>query len=130
MSRHPQADPSDNGFTLIELLVTMSIIGVLAAIGVMSTHAFRSKSVTKACVTDVRTDQLAIDTYKTKFGAYPANEAALTSAGVINRLADSSEYVITYKPGGILNVKVGTLVAQDVPLGSSRAQNLAACASP
>jgi prepilin-type N-terminal cleavage/methylation domain-containing protein len=136
MSRHPQADPSDNGFTLIELLVTMSIIGVLAAIGVMSTHAFRTKSVTSACVSDIRTDQLAIDTYKTKFGHYPDTEASLTGAGVINRLYDGTAYTISYVPGPspyttyTLSVHVGSLIAQSVPPGSGRVQNLAACVSP
>jgi type IV pilus assembly protein PilA len=136
MTQHRVDKDRDDGFTLIELLVVMAIIGILAAIGVMSTHSFRTKSVTSACVADIRTDQLAIDTYKTKFGTYPPTEAALTSAGVISRLYDGTEYTITYVPGPspyttyTLSVHVGTLVTQTVPPGSGRVANLAACVAP
>ena len=136
MTRHHRsAGKSDGGFTLIELLTTITIIGILAGIAVLSTQTFRKKSVTQACVTDVRTDQLALDVYKTKFGLYPDTQAKLTSAGVINRLYDGTSYTITYLPGPApfttytLSVEVGTQAPLTVQPGSSRVENLAACAS-
>lgn len=101
--RRRNTAPRDGGFTLIELLVTITILGILAAVAVISVKGLRTKSVTSACSTDVRSDVVALETYKTKYGKFPpplgttgADNLTASSEGVIKNLEESGSYKITY----------------------------------
>ena len=124
----------DRGFTLIELLVVITLLGVLAAIAVLATNKFRKSSTTSACATDVRSDILAIDQYKTKHSTYPPNVAALTGEKLINSLEDSNSYTIEYEsltPFTTYKLKVKVpeteAVATDITQDSSKSAINAAC---
>jgi general secretion pathway protein G len=67
------------GFTLIELLVVISIIGILMAILTMNFDEARKNSRDKARKSDLKALQLAIETYKSQNGSYPANCESATS---------------------------------------------------
>ena len=119
------------GFTLIEVLVTISIIGILAAIAAFSVTTMRARSVKQACASDIRTTQLALDSYKTKYGSYASNVSALTSGGVITRLDDSGEYDIGYAatpaPYTLTVTKKGVPQTPTITSTSSKADIESAC---
>lgn len=92
MLKHIQSSKSWNeknlsakGFTLIELLVVIVILGVLGAVVVFSVRGVTDDSKTNACLTEKRTLATAAEAYyaKTTPSAYPANVAALETAGLI-----------------------------------------------
>jgi general secretion pathway protein G len=74
------------GFTLIELLIVITLVVVLAAIG-MSTYA---TSVTRAKEAVLREDLFrlkdAIDQYNADKGTYPSDLAALVSEGYMRQI--------------------------------------------
>jgi prepilin-type N-terminal cleavage/methylation domain-containing protein len=60
------------GFTLIELLVVIAIIGLLSTIITANLMTARGKARDAKRIADVRTIQLALETYFNDNGAYPA----------------------------------------------------------
>jgi len=59
------------GFTLIELLVVMSIIGVLAGMGMMGIPMIMKQvKITKA-KNDIKSIEMALSMYKNDYGIYP-----------------------------------------------------------
>lgn len=59
------------GFTLIELMVVIAIIGLLASIITISLVSSKAKGRDAKRVADVRTIQLALETYYNDNGTYP-----------------------------------------------------------
>ena len=68
----------DEGFTLIELLIVIIILGILAAIVVFAVGSTRSDSLTATCKTDLKSIQLAEESYKTHEGSYTTSQANLS----------------------------------------------------
>jgi prepilin-type N-terminal cleavage/methylation domain-containing protein len=65
------------GFTLIELLVVIAIIGILASIVSVSLTSARAKARDAKRISDIRTIQLALETYYSDNGQYPNTTAGL-----------------------------------------------------
>jgi len=59
------------GFTLIELLVTMSVIGVLIAIGLISYKSILSRARDSKRLKDLKQIEVALDLYRNDHGDYP-----------------------------------------------------------
>ena len=77
-----------SGFTMIELLVVLSLIVVLATIGMSqyrNSRVYASESVLK---TDLFRMREAIDQYYADKGQYPAALDALVSEGYLRKLPD------------------------------------------
>lgn len=71
--------PKQKGFTLIELLITISIIAILAAIGiVVYSSALKSGRDTKR-QSDLRAVQSALEQYHNDQGFYPTDTGGLDS---------------------------------------------------
>ena len=66
------------GFTLIELLVVIAIIGILASIISVSMTSARAKGRDAKRVADLRTLQLALETYYNDNTAFPTTLGALS----------------------------------------------------
>ncbi len=60
-----------NGFTLIELLMVIAIIGLLATIVSASVFTARAKARDAKRIADIRTVQLALETYYNDYSYYP-----------------------------------------------------------
>ena len=89
MYRHrPVAISAQRGFTLIELLVVISMISILAAMGMVQ---YRN-SVRKAQETTLKHDLFhmrdAIDQYYADKGKYPASLDALVTDGYMRKIPD------------------------------------------
>jgi general secretion pathway protein G len=79
---------SPSGFTIIELLVVLSLIVVLATIGMTqykNSRVYASESVLR---TDLFRLRDAIDQYYADKGQYPATLDALVSDGYLRKLPD------------------------------------------
>jgi general secretion pathway protein G len=98
---------NDEAFTLIELLIVIVVLGILAAIVIFGVGTFRSDSVNAACTADKKTVEIALEAYKAKTGAYPANNdfAALVTAGYLKSAPTSPEYTITFAGGTVSGTK-------------------------
>ena len=74
----------DEGFTLIELLIVIVILGILATVVVFSVRGITDQGKDNACDTDVRTVEVALESYYAKYGSTAVpTQALLESAGLI-----------------------------------------------
>ncbi len=87
MTKRPD-DQTASGFTMVELLVVLSLIVILATIGMSqykNSRIYASESVLK---TDLFRMRDAIDQYYADKGQYPAALDALVSEGYLRKLPD------------------------------------------
>jgi general secretion pathway protein G len=87
MTKRPE-DQMASGFTMVELLVVLSLIVILATIGMSqykNSRIYASESVLK---TDLFRMRDAIDQYYADKGQYPAALDALVSEGYLRKLPD------------------------------------------
>lgn len=75
--------PTKNGFTLIELLVTISIIAILAAIGMVSYQVILKNSRDAKRQADFKVLQSALEQYHADQFFYPDSSPALTFGSAI-----------------------------------------------
>ena len=59
------------GFTLIELLVAIAILGLLAAMAIMSYSSYRERAKLGVIATDLRTFGISFEAYNSTYGCYP-----------------------------------------------------------
>ena len=67
--------PKTSGFTLVELLIVISIIGILAGIGLASFNSAQAKSRDTKRKTDLQQVGNALELYYNDKGQYPAPAA-------------------------------------------------------
>ncbi len=67
------------GFTIVELLVVIVVIGILAAITVVSYKGVNNKAIFSACQSDVSGAKKKLEMYNIEKGEYPPS---LIKAGV------------------------------------------------
>ncbi|HEY3464761.1 MAG TPA: prepilin-type N-terminal cleavage/methylation domain-containing protein [Amycolatopsis sp.] len=102
LERLRAARTNQDGFTLIELLIVVVILGVLAGVVVFAVTAFNKEGVTAACQADKKSVAVATEAYFAKTGGYPADVAALKSAGYLRDDPASTKYTIT-TAGGVVS---------------------------
>ena len=74
----------DEGFTLIELLIVIVILGILATVVVFSVRGITDQGKDNACDTDIRTVEVALESYYAKYGnTNVPTQAQIESAGLI-----------------------------------------------
>ncbi len=66
-----------HGFTLIELLIVISIIAVLASIGILTFSGAQAKARDASRKSDIKNIQNALRLYFNDYGGYPTSSASL-----------------------------------------------------
>jgi len=74
-----QVRAGQRAFTLVELLMVISIIGIIASLTVAGIASARGKKEESAVKAQLAKLELAIESYKKQFGAYPPDNAIVTS---------------------------------------------------
>jgi general secretion pathway protein G len=82
----------DEGFTLVELLIVIVILGVLAAVVVVSVSGINNNAQANACTTETKNIETAEEAYFAQNSTY-ANEATLATGGLLRE--QSSWYNLT-----------------------------------
>lgn len=75
-----------NGFTLVELLVTISILGVLMAIALVSFRGAQVVARDTQRKTELEEIRSALEVYRTDEGSYPAALSTLEAGGYLDPL--------------------------------------------
>ena len=95
------------GFTMIELLTTTSIIGLLAAIGIPSFTAQRSKAYDTEAIVNVRSAVSTLESMRTALGTYDVtveqmidSEDSLREAHNLSVSGTDASFVITVESEG------------------------------
>jgi len=84
----PRGARRDRGFTLVELLIVISLISILAAMGLVQYKNSVVSSKEAVLRTDLFRMRDAIDQYYADKGKYPADLNELVAAGYMRRLPD------------------------------------------
>jgi general secretion pathway protein G len=78
----------DKGFTLIELLIVIVILGILAAVVVLSVRGITDKGQANACKAQYKALETAVEAFYAETGAMPADEPALVAANLLNEQSE------------------------------------------
>ena len=93
-------ESGESGFTLLELLVVMTIIGILAAIGVPALRDSPKRAREATLRGDLFTFRSVIDQYKGDKGNYPADLSVLVKDGYMRKIPNdpmtkAADWVVT-----------------------------------
>lgn len=70
----PRRPSVSAGFTLVELLTVITIIGILASIAFTVMHSVNEKKDIAHAQADLKTIQIALDSFKRQYGDYPQTQ--------------------------------------------------------
>jgi prepilin-type N-terminal cleavage/methylation domain-containing protein len=76
--------PRSRGFTLIELLITVSIVALIATIGIMSYVSFLKQSRDSKRQSDLKTIQSVLEQYHSDQHFYPPSKVTITGQSFTN----------------------------------------------
>ncbi len=82
---------SVKGFTLIELLVVISIIGVLAGMGIAGAPMIMNRAKKTKAKSVINGLQMALARYKNDYGVYPNDESPVTVMNDLTGYKDSPD---------------------------------------
>ena len=83
-------EKKDKGFTLVELLIVIVILGILATVTVFAVRGITDQGKASTCAADKKTYEVASEAYWAQTQGWPANDAALVTAGLLR--SDSPNY--------------------------------------
>lgn len=72
----------ERGFTIVELLIVVVVIGILAAISVVSYTGITQQANTAKALSNASSVKRVAEVYFAKNGTYPTTKAAFTSGGL------------------------------------------------
>lgn len=87
------------GFTLIELLVVISIIGILAATGIVSYQKAIQLSRDSKRKTDLEQIRQSLETWRSEKGTYPTDKALLSPSYITTLPTNPKGTDYVYTPG-------------------------------
>ena len=73
----------DKGFTLVELLIVIVILGILATVTVFAVQGITDTGQENTCSAEKKTLETAVEAYYAQEQAFPADAAALATAGLL-----------------------------------------------
>ncbi len=76
----------DSGFTIVELLVVIVVIGILAAITIISYTGVTARAKTTQAQTNAQSARNVADIYNADNGSYPPTAATFSDAGLTTKL--------------------------------------------
>lgn len=89
------------GFTIVELIIIITVIGILASIGIISYSGYRQRAAKAAADSTVQQTKLKLGEYFTDNNKYPVNTAAVTTyLTSIGQTALSSDMSAVVAGGG------------------------------
>jgi len=91
-----KANPKLSGFTIVELLVVIVVIGILAAITIVSYTGISNKAITASLQSDLTNASNQLKMYQVEYGSYP--ESPLTN-GCPTLPVNDTKYCIKSSPG-------------------------------
>lgn len=83
----------DSGFTIVELLVVIVVIGILAAITIVSYTGVTGRAKTAQAQSNAASAQSVAEAYNADLGYYPATAAAFATGSVSTRLPSGMSIV-------------------------------------
>ena len=101
--RRARRTPAEGGFTLIELLVVIAVLGILAGIVVFGVSTMHAEADGAACAADMKSVQLAAESYGADHGAFPGTIQTLVDEHYLKSAPSSTQYSITYQGNGLNN---------------------------
>jgi prepilin-type N-terminal cleavage/methylation domain-containing protein len=81
------------GFTIVELLVVIVVIGILAAITIVSYTGITKKANISTSLANLDTTRTAAETYNSEVGNYPADVAALKAGSTSSKISSNIDLV-------------------------------------
>ncbi|MDQ3757258.1 MAG: prepilin-type N-terminal cleavage/methylation domain-containing protein [Actinomycetota bacterium] len=76
----------EEGFTLVELLIVIVILGILAAVVVFAVGGISDRGTKSACKSDLKSVEVAVETYYAKTPTSPKYPDGTTSAARLDTL--------------------------------------------
>ncbi len=70
----------ERGFTLVEILAVVAILGILATIGTVAMIGTLDRARQRRTMADLHTIAIALESYNTDFGFYPAGDGGPVSS--------------------------------------------------
>lgn len=84
---------SRKGFTLIELMVAISIVAILATVGLVMYGQAQKLGRDAKRKQDIRSISIALELYKQTNGSWPSITDAVSADGWVNSTSDSAEWI-------------------------------------
>ena len=81
------------GFTLMEIMLALAVLGVLVAIAIPSYDRYIERTRTAQVITDMRSIEVSIGSYKLDYDAYPPNLAAIGMGGMLDPWGNPYQYL-------------------------------------
>lgn len=109
----------NNGMTFIEVMTAVVIIGILVAIGVANyLTSAKKRALEASLISNMRTLQIMLETYKVDWQAYPVNIAGLATEATNKNYNKSVTNPYTSKSGTVGSSNIWAIDALD-PTDSS-----------
>ena len=92
-SARSAARPAPGGFTLVELLASVTIVGILATMGIGRVHDAIYLAQVARATTEIRGLEQDIQQYEASEGSYPPDLAAVGDAGLLDPWGHPYQYL-------------------------------------
>ena len=117
------------GFTIVELLVVIVVIGILAAISIVSYNVVRDNAKSQSISSDLSTTATNLSKYKSENGGYPSSASAFNTSIEKSNTSGQTSYTYTYNASekSYCLVAAGTKSSFYVTSGNSKVTEGSSC---
>ncbi len=117
------------GFTLVELIIVIVVIGILAAISIVSYNVVQDNAKSQSVSTDLTKTASALTKYKSETGSYPTSATLFNSSIEKSNTSGQTNYTYTYNAtdGSYCLIGAGTKSSFVVTSASSQVSEGTSC---